>query len=133
MADRSNESRVLELVTVTGTGAVTTGLTAPNGPVTGMRGFAGITGLTVGDTFDYFIEAVDSFGRRTGAYEEGLGTWAGSAQFTRTTVWRSSNANAAVSFASGSKLCGISISGKTWGEAKQKAADAYSYTFSGGF
>lgn len=114
MADRSEESRVLEYVTVTGTGPVTTGLASPNGPVVGMRGFAAISGLAAGDTFDYFIEAIDGFGQRTGTYEEGQGVWIGAGQFNRTQVWRSSNGNAAVNFAAGTKVCGISISGRTW-------------------
>jgi hypothetical protein len=128
MADRSTEPRVLELVTVTGVGVVTVGLASPNGPVLGMRGFSTIAGLAAGDTFGYMLEAVDSFGQRTGPFEVGVGTWIGSSQFARTTVIASSNANAAVNFQAGQKYCAITLTQEAFGGS----TDVFSYSFNGG-
>lgn len=94
------EVRVLETTTTTGTGALTLA-----GAVTGYRTFASV--CSTNDTCLYYIEAVDSNGNATGDYEAGFGTYSGANTLTRTTVIRSSNANAAVNFASGTKRVGI--------------------------
>lgn len=95
------ELRVLETSTTTGTGALTLNGVA----VTGYRTFASV--CAVSDTVLYYIEAVDADGNATGDYEAGLGTYSGANTLTRTTVLRSSNANAAVTLAAGTKRVGI--------------------------
>lgn len=56
-----------------------------------------IARLTTGDTFDYMAMAVDSNGIPTGNWEQGSGTWTGTA-ITRSSINRSSNADAVVNF-----------------------------------
>lgn len=94
------EVRVLETTTTTGTGAL-----ALAGAVTGHRPFSDV--CAVNDTCLYYIEAVDSNGNATGAYEAGLGTYSAANTLTRTTPLRSSNSGAAVSLAAGTKRVGI--------------------------
>lgn len=96
------EDRVLELSTSIGTGAFTLA-----GAMGGFRAFSAV--CTVADTVWYYIEAVDSAGDPSGAYEYGLGTYSAANTLTRTTVRGSSNAGAAVSFLSGNKLVGIGV------------------------
>lgn len=98
------EVRVLETTTTTGTGALTLA-----GAVTGYRTFASV--CSTNDTCLYYIEAVDSNGNATGDYEAGLGTYSGVNTLTRTTVVRSTNANAAVNFAAGTKRVGVTTLG----------------------
>jgi hypothetical protein len=81
--------RVKETATTTGTGTFTLA-----GAVAGFRTFASV--LSVGDTTWYCIT-------NSGDWEVGLGTFGASSTLERTTVLASSNANALVSFASGSK------------------------------
>lgn len=92
---------IIETSTTTGTGAFTLA-----GPLTGFEAFS--TVCSVGDRVYYMIEAVDGSGNRTGAWEAGFGTYSAAAELTRTTVHRSSNANAAVNFAAGTKRVAIS-------------------------
>lgn len=84
------EDRVAETSTTTGTGAM-----ALSAAVPGYRRFNSV--CSVADTVHYMIVA------DTGDWESGLGTYSALNTLTRTTVRRSSNANAAVSFAAGSK------------------------------
>jgi hypothetical protein len=98
------EDRVLETSTTTGTGALTLA-----GALTGYRTWASV--MAVNDTAWYYIEAVDANGNATGDYEEGLGTYSAASTLTRTTVFRSSNANAAVNFAAVTKRVGITLIG----------------------
>ena len=87
------------------------------GAVTGYKTFASAkrddntTAIQVGDVVPYYIEAVDANGVPTGAYESGIGTYSAAATLTRTTVLRSSNADAAVSFAAGTKYVGLGLIG----------------------
>lgn len=98
------EDRVLETTTTSGTGALTLA-----GAVTGFRTFASVM-TSPSDTCLYALWAVDANGNATGDYEEGLGTYSASNTLTRTTVFRSSNANAAVSLAVGAtKYVAISL------------------------
>lgn len=83
--------RVKETTTTTGTGSLTLG-----GASSGFTRFGDV--LTVLDTFFYCIEDPN-----TGDWEIGLGTYSGTNTLARTSILRSSNANAAVSFASGTK------------------------------
>lgn len=94
------EDRVYETTTSTGTGDI-----ALAGAVAGFRRFGDV--MSIGDVCAYAIEAVDSHGLPTGAWETGLGTYSAANTLTRTTVSRSSNSNAAVSFAAGDKRVAI--------------------------
>jgi hypothetical protein len=96
MAHRSAD-RVKETTTTTGTGAVTLG-----GAVTGFRAFSSV--LSDGDTCQYTIAHATA-----NEWEVGLGTYNAGA-LTRTTVYSSSNAGAAVNFSSGSKEVFITMS-----------------------
>ena len=96
-----SEDRVLESTTTTGTGALTLA-----GAVTGFRAFGSVM-TSPSDTCWYALWAVDANGNATGDYEEGLGTYSASNTLTRTTVLRSSNANAVVTLAAGTKYVAI--------------------------
>ncbi len=96
------EPRVLETTTTTGTGALTLA-----GALTGYRTFASVCATS--DTCLYYLEAVDGSGNATGDYEAGIGTYSGTNTLTRTTVLRSSNSDAAVSLAAGTKRVGITL------------------------
>lgn len=96
-----SEDRVLETTTTTGTGALTLA-----GAVTGFRAFGSVM-TSPSDTCWYALWAVDANGNATGDYEEGLGTYSASNTLTRTTVLRSSNANAVVTLAAGTKYVAI--------------------------
>lgn len=110
------EDRVLEQSITTGLGAF-----ALAGAALGFRAFSSV--CSVADTVWYYIEAIDSLGKPSGAYEYGIGTYSGANTLTRTTVRGSSNAGAKVDFAAGTKLVGIgalaprSSSAKQWREA----------------
>lgn len=95
------EDRVLETSTTTGTGALTLA-----GAVTGFRAFGSVM-TSPSDTCWYALWAVDANGNATGDYEEGRGTYSASNTLTRTTVIRSSNANAVVTLAAGTKYVAI--------------------------
>lgn len=95
--------RVVETSTTTGTGALTLA-----GAVAGYRDFDSV--MNTSDTCYYSIEAIDSNGVPTGAWETGLGTFNSTGPtLTRTTVHASSNSNAAVSFAAGTKRVFINV------------------------
>lgn len=91
IADRVKESTVS-----TGTGALTLA-----GAAVGYQAFSAV--CSVNDTVYYAIEAVDSNGVATGAWEVGLGTYSAANTLTRTTPQASSNGGAAVNFAAGTK------------------------------
>lgn len=99
--------RVMETTTTTGTGNVTV-----SGAVTGFGTFA--ARLTTGDAFDYVIFAVDSSGVPSGAWETGVGTYLGSNVFSRS-VRQSSNSDALVSFAAGTKHVAITLTASAVG------------------
>lgn len=101
------DDRVLETSTTTGTGALTLA-----GALTGFRTLASVQGIAINDTLYYYIEAVDANGNATGAYEEGVGTYSAVNTLTRTTVIRSSNADALVNLAAGTKRVGITLIGR---------------------
>ena len=87
--------RVMEASTTTGTGNFTV-----SGAVAGFATLA--SRLTVSDTFDYAIFAVDGDGTPTGAWETGIGTYTAANEFSRS-VRQSSNSDALVNFAAGDK------------------------------
>lgn len=94
-------SRVQESTTTTGTGALTL-----SGAVSGFRAFADV--CNIGDTFPYLIETIAQ-GVPNGAWELGVGTYSALNTLTRTTVHESSNAGAAVDFASGPKRVSMQL------------------------
>lgn len=94
--------RVVETTTTTGTGAFEL-----SAAVTGFRRFSAVCATS--DTCPYYIETVDAFGVPTGEWETGIGTYSAANTLTRTTVLASSNANAAVNFAAGTKRVAISL------------------------
>jgi hypothetical protein len=96
------EDRVMETSTSTGTGDITLA-----GAVAGFRAFDDV--MADGDTCYYVIEAVDADGVPTGDWETGLGTFNDTDTLTRTVVSRSTNANAAVSFAAGTKRVALTL------------------------
>jgi hypothetical protein len=89
--------RVKELSASTGTGALTL-----SGAVTGFESFN--TAFGVGPSFDYCIESVDgTTGAPNGSWEIGTGHLSGATTLVRDTVRQSSNADALVNFAAGTK------------------------------
>lgn len=96
-----SEDRVLESTTTTGTGALTL-----SGALTGFKAFGSVM-TSPSDTCWYALWAVDGSGNATGDYEDGLGTYSASNTLTRTTILRSSNSNAVVSLAAGTKYVAI--------------------------
>ena len=94
--------RVLETSTTVGTGSYTLA-----GAITGYRAASAV--CVNADTFTYYAEDVDSFGRPLGGWETGLGTWSTGNILARTTIYASSNANAAVSWAAGTRRVGLSV------------------------
>ena len=90
--------RVKDTSTTTGTGDITVSGSAPFG----YRTFS--TVLSVGDTFYYAIQ-----GQSTAEWEIGVGTYASTNQFARTTVLASSASGSAVSFSSGTKNVFITL------------------------
>jgi hypothetical protein len=90
--------RVKDTSTTTGTGNITISGSAPFG----YRTFS--TVLSVGDTFYYAIQ-----GQSTAEWEIGVGTYASTNQFARTTVLASSASGSAVSFSSGTKNVFITL------------------------
>ena len=97
------DDRIVETTTSTGTGPITLA-----GAVAGYRAFS--TACVDGDTFYAVIEGVDANGVATGEWEDGLYTYNLAANtITRTTVQKSSNANAAVNFSVGTKRVSIQM------------------------
>lgn len=88
--------RICDTSTSTGTGDFTL--------AGALTAFDTITNwLTVGDLYEYLIEAVDGSGNPTGDWELGVGTYSATNTLTRTTVMRSSNSDGPVTFAAGNK------------------------------
>lgn len=90
------EPRVAESTTSTGTGDLTLG-----GALTAYRAFSAAIGTN--RPFVYSLEAVDANGVATGDWEVGVGYITASTNLVRFRVLRSSNSDAAVSLASGTK------------------------------
>jgi hypothetical protein len=90
--------RVKDTSTTTGTGNITVSGSAPFG----YRTFS--TVMSVADTFYYAIQ-----GQSTAEWEIGVGTYASTNQFARTTVLASSASGSAVSLSSGTKNVFITL------------------------
>lgn len=112
--------RVKETSTSEGTGPITLG-----GAVLGFSAFS--ARCTTGDTCYYAIQAVDGAGVPTGEWECGLGTYSGANTLTRTTVTSSSNSDAAVSFAAGTKQVFITLPAAQVARMREKLAAARTY------
>lgn len=95
-----DDLRVLETTTTTGTGTLTVA-----GAVAGYRTLASVL-VANGDTGLYYLEAVDANGNATGDYEAGVLTRASSTTYDRAPI-RSSNSNALVNLAAGTKRIGL--------------------------
>jgi hypothetical protein len=93
VAYRDDDVRVAETSATTGTGAMSL-----SAAVTGHIRFNAIPSIATSDTLPYLILAEDN------TWEAGIGTYSAANTLTRTTVQRSSNSNAAVSFAAGNKI-----------------------------
>jgi hypothetical protein len=98
----SFRDRVMETSTTTGTGAVTLA-----GAVSGFQTFA--DDIPTNISVPYAIEAVDSNGNPTGEWETGSGYLSSSSVFVRDVVFESSNANAPVNFAAGTKRVSLQL------------------------
>lgn len=96
------EDRVFE----SGTANTTVSFTL-SGAITGFRTFS--SQMATSDTCWYAAWQVDANGVPTGNWENGLGTLTASTTLTRTTVLRSSNANAAVSTFSGTVRIALTL------------------------
>lgn len=97
----SNQDRILESSTTTGTGTYTLA-----GAVTGFRSFS-IVGNA--NTVQYSAWEVDASGNPSGGWENGLGTYTASGTtLTRTTIYSSSNSNAAVNWSAGTRYIACS-------------------------
>jgi hypothetical protein len=114
--------RVYENSTTTGAGTYTLG-----GAVIGYRAFSAV--CANGDTVRCFIEEVNTSGVATGGWEVGLYTFATAGTLARTTIEASSNAGAAVSWATGTRRIGLGITAgklaailKNWTESTSTAS-----------
>ncbi len=96
------EDRILETSTTTGAGDI-----ALNGALPGFKSLASV--CAVADTIFYAVWAVDVNGVPTGDFESGVGTYSAVNTLARTAVVRSSNANAAVVFAAGTKYMALTL------------------------
>lgn len=90
------KDRVMESSTTTGTGDFALG-----GAYTAYRRFSAV--MSTSDTCKYTIEALDTNGNPSGEWEVGIGTYSAANTLTRTSVESSSNGDAAVDFAAGTK------------------------------
>lgn len=97
------EDRVAESTTTVGLAAL-----ALAGALTGFRAFSSVM-TSPSDVCWYSAWGVDASGNPTGEWEEGLGTYSAANTLTRTTVLRSSNGGAAVSFSAGTKYACIGL------------------------
>lgn len=112
--------RVQDVTATTGTGAVTLAATPP----AGYRTFSAV--CSVSDTLPYVIEDT-----ATGDWETGIGTYSSANTLTRTTVVSSSNANAAVNFAAGSKRVFLDVAAYTF-TTKMHVGNGFVLDFSNG-
>ena len=107
MAFITPPDRVLETSTTIGIGTYTLA-----GAMTGFRPVS-VAAPTDGDTAYYYAEDVDANGVPTGGFETGLGTKGAGNTLARTTIHTSSNANAAVNWAAGTRRVSLSLTGKS--------------------
>ena len=107
--------RVLETSTTTGLGSYTL-----LGPIVGFRTVASVA--TTGDTFTYCAEDINpSTGQNLGGWEVGLATVVGLNTIQRTQIYSSSNSNAAVNWAAGTRRITLSVTTNTIAVGSQSA------------
>lgn len=111
---------VMESSTTTGTGDFTLA-----GAITGFSTFA--SRYSTGDTCYYAIKEVDAAGGPYGAWEVGIGTYSAANTLTRTTVLSSSNSDAAVSFAAGTKRAFVTLTALQGASIREKLTAARTY------
>ena len=99
-------NRVLETSTTTGTGTYTLA-----GAVTGYRPASAV--CANGATAYYYSEDVNANGVPLGGWETGIGTWSTGGTLARTTIHESSNANAAVNWAAGTRRISLSLTAES--------------------
>lgn len=114
------KDRVKENSTTTGTGNFTL-----SGAPLGFRSFSSV--CSVGDTFRYAIQSIDSNGAPSGGWEVGIGTYSSANTLTRTTVIDSSNSGSVVDFSTGSKevWIGMDATMAAWPRERLTAARTY--------
>jgi hypothetical protein len=96
--------RVMATTTTTGTGAITLG-----SAVAGHQAFA----AAIDDTFDYTIFGVDGASGTAGEWETGTGTFTDAGTTFTRAVAQSSNADALVDFAAGTKHVALTVISST--------------------
>lgn len=107
-------NRVRDTTTTTGTGAVT----VSGSPPSGYKTFA--DRMSTGDTCGYVIQH-----RTANEWEVGIAEYTASNELTRRKVYQSSNSDAAVSFAAGTKdVALVNIALLEFGAAIEKTASA---------
>ena len=111
---------VMESSTTTGTGDFTLA-----GAITGFSTFA--SRYSTGDTCYYAIKEVDAAGGPSGAWEVGIGTYSAANTLTRTTVLSSSNSDAAVNFAAGTKRAFVTLTALQGGSIRERLTAARTY------
>jgi hypothetical protein len=113
--------RVKETSTTTGTAPFV--LVA----VTGYLRFSAAPSIVIGSLVPYAAEAVDAGGALTGDWEVGIGTYSAANELTRTIILSSSNADAAVNFAAGTKNVFLTIPAMmaAWPRERLTAARTY--------
>ena len=111
---------VMESSTTTGTGDFTLA-----GAITGFSTFA--SRYSTGDTCYYAIKEVDAAGGPSGAWEVGIGTYSAANTLTRTTVLSSSNSDAAVNFAAGTKRVFVTLVALQGNSIREKLTAARTY------
>ena len=96
--------------TTTGTG---TGAKALTSTPDGMRAVSSLPGIAIGgDTMLGLTQSIDANGNVTTEWEFGLYTYTAANEVTPTTVYFSSNANAAVNFSAGKTVHGVDLGGR---------------------
>lgn len=110
----------MESSTTTGTGDFTLA-----GAITGFSTFA--SRYSTGDTCYYAIKEVDAAGGPSGAWEVGIGTYSAANTLTRTTVLSSSNSDALVNFAAGTKRAFVTLTALQGASIREKLTAARTY------
>jgi hypothetical protein len=112
--------RVQETTTTTGTGDITLA-----GAVTGFSTFA--SRYSTGDTLYYGVYEAEADGTPNGAWEIGRGTYSAANTLTRTTVLSSSNSDALVNFAAGTKHVFVTMTALQGSSIRERVTSARTY------
>lgn len=112
--------RIKETSTTTGTGNVTV-----SGAIAGFKTFA--SRYAAGEALYYSIEAVDGSVVPTGEWEVGLGKYSAANTLTRITVLSSSNADALVNFAAGTKHVSVTMTALQGASIRERVTSPRTY------